>query len=240
MGVHSCRKKDHNRVFSHTIDQSPPPTPYSQIAFEDLPVRNIVPQRSPTSVDKHRFSYSDDDDDHTQLEDERRARRDSEAARYLRQFASLDRATERPTQPRPRHNRSQTSTTAFSTAPSLSHTPTSTTSTSFPYTPSSTRPLPPRTNPYSSSHAARSINLVMPFTCGTTTAPSSFAGYAHLQTEPTSESTPVIVEGEMLYLKREMVSYAPYGQGSLKQLFRFNETQAQPASESGGTRPDRV
>lgn len=238
MGVHSCKKKDHNRVFSHTIDQSPPPTPYSQIAFEDLPVRNIVPQRSPTSVDKHRFSYSeDDDDDLTRLEDERR-RRDSEAARYLRQFASPDRATERSNQPRHRYNRSLTSTTAISTAPSLSHTPNSTTSTSFPYTPS-TRPLPPRTNPYSASYAARSINLVMPFTPGTTTAPSSFAGYAHLQTEPTSESTPVIVEGEMLYLKREMVPYSSSGQGSLRQLFRFNEMQALPSSESGVTRQGR-
>lgn len=141
---------------------------------------------------------------------------DSDASRYLRQFQSATASsTETAVRPnRPRFNRASTSQVTFSTAPSLSHTPASSVSLSMPYTPS-TRPLPPRTNPHSSSYSSKSIDLVTPWS-GTYTAPSSPPQYS-LKAAPVSHTSINTIEGEILYAKSPIPSMSP-ANGSLGRL----------------------
>lgn len=233
----SCRRKDNNKTVTfipYTSEHSPPHTPFANFTFDDLPVHNIVPQRSPTAPHMHRISstFSEaSEDEHMYSGDESRMTKDTEAARYLRQFQSQDGSSTRAW--RPRYNRSSTSTAAYSTAPSLSHTPTSTASVSLPYTPS-TRPLPLRQNPYN-SYGPRSIDLVTPFAAATTTAPSSLRDYS-LKSAATASTSAGVVEPGLLYEKKSSLPPASPSQGSLKQLFRFNEMQA-PPSHSEARRP---
>lgn len=84
----------------------------------------------------------------------------------------------------------------------------------MPYTPS-TRPLPPRTNPSSSSYTHKSIDLVTPLTYPST-APSSPRQYSlksHAETA-TSAST---IEGEIMYAKTPIASMS-LANGSLGRL----------------------
>ncbi|KAF2653221.1 hypothetical protein K491DRAFT_603334 [Lophiostoma macrostomum CBS 122681] len=233
----SCRKKDNEKQLSFPVDHySPPPTPFSNFSFEDLHFRDIVPPRSPTAPRSQRsscaFSFSEQSSDDNATSSDEKLLQDSEASRYLRQFqttASTASETARPA--RPRYTRTSTPNATYnhssqsqshiqtqSAAPSLSHTPASSFSFSLPYTPS-TRPLPPRTNPHSTSYGSRSIDLVTPF--GYATAPSTppsqqqytmKAGPLHAQTNKGN------AEGEILYAKSPIPSVGS-ANGSLKQLF---------------------
>jgi hypothetical protein len=245
---YSCRRKDNSKVLSYSsiADYSPPPTPLQQFAFDDFPVRDIVPQRSPTAAtNANRLSYSSFEDDDMYSEDERRPtldRRESEAQRYLHQYQNQAQAEH--STPRPRYNRSSTGLSMMSQAPSLSHSPTSTVGMSFPYTPSTTsRPLPPRNNPFSTSYKgySRSIELVNPFAMTpmkpiTTTAPSSlhksyYDRRGSLKSGPDTQTSNESAEGRISYEKL-LMSQSPSSpsHGSLKQLFRFNEMQAPPTA----------
>src|ERR1700761_308160 len=92
---HSCRKRDKS-TSSYTADHSPPLTPYTQFSPEDLPVRDIIPPRSPTAAPRSNrssiFYPSDTDTDSLSPSESAsvssHARTESEAARYLRQFQS--------------------------------------------------------------------------------------------------------------------------------------------------------
>jgi hypothetical protein len=188
-------------------------------------------------------------------EDERNqemSRRDSEATRYLRQFHNPEAQSEHtPRAPRPTYNRSSTALSTLSQAPSLSDSPTSTNGMSFPYTPSSTqRPLPPRTNPFSTSYKySRSIDLVSPFAITPivpTTAPSSLHGGHHHHRSNRKHSRELksgagaltsngFAEGKMLLYEKAPIMNSPSpGHGSLKQLFRFSEMQAPPSGGAQG------
>ncbi|KAF2248225.1 hypothetical protein BU26DRAFT_329508 [Trematosphaeria pertusa] len=216
----SCRKKDTEKQFSFPFDQSPPPTPFStfsNFSFDDFHFRDIVPPRSPTQPRSKRSSCAFSEmssDDNTASGDEK-SRTDSEASRYLRQFQSPAYSGETTVRPRrPRYNRASTSQVTFSAAPSLSHTPASSVSFSLPYTPS-TRPLPRRTNPHSSSYGSRSIDLVTPWTHAST-APSSPPQYS-LKAAPISRTSTSHIEGEILYEKSPIPSVSP-ANGSLGRL----------------------
>jgi hypothetical protein len=175
-----------------------------------------VAPRSPTAPSKRSscaFSEMSSDDNTTSGDEI--ARRESEASRYLRQFQSATGMTETYVRSvRPRYNRASTSQVTFSAAPSLSHTPTSSASFSLPYTPS-TRPLPHRVNPHSSSYSAKSIDLVTPFAYAT--APSSPPQYS-LKSAPVSTTSKGNAAGEILYAKSPITSLS-LANGSLKQLF---------------------
>ncbi|ORX96441.1 hypothetical protein BCR34DRAFT_593874 [Clohesyomyces aquaticus] len=212
----SCRKKDNESSISYTLDHSPPSTPFTNFSFEDFHFRDIVPPRSPTALRSQRSScaFSEISSDDNTASGEERLRRESEASKFLRQFQSATEGTIRPT--RPRYNRASTSQATLSAAPSLSHTPASSISYSLPYTPS-TRPLPPRTNPHSSSYGSRSIDLVTPFTYAAT-APSTPPGYS-LKSAPISHTSTSSVEGEIRYEKKSTIPSVSPANGSLKQLF---------------------
>jgi hypothetical protein len=223
-------------------------TPLQQFTFDDFPVRNIIPQLSPTVNNSKRFSYSSfSEDEGLYSEDEAQnsdvLSRYSEAAHCLRQLQPSE-ETHHSSTPRPKYNRSYTALSTMSNAPSLSHSPTSATGMSFPYTPSSTqRPLPSRINPFSTSYKdTRSIDLVNPFALTSrhpipTTAPSSLhhrsrhdsVQYDH-KASATAQTSQGFAEGEMLVYEKERVIGSPMrdGHGSLKQLFRFSEMQAPP------------
>ncbi|KAF2678219.1 hypothetical protein K458DRAFT_317811 [Lentithecium fluviatile CBS 122367] len=214
----SCRKKDTEKQFSFPHDYSPPASPFNSFSFDDF--RDIVPARSPTQPhSKHSscasfFEMSSDD---TAASSDEKARKDSEASRYLRQFQSTVYSTDPASTIRPRRpqfNRVSTSHTTYSAAPSLTHTPSSSLSYSLPYTPS-TRPLPQRTNPYSSSYGSKSIDLVTPW-AHAATAPSSPPQYSQkgVTTSGTSTSS---AQGEILYEKSPIPSASP-ANGSLGRL----------------------
>jgi hypothetical protein len=215
----SCRKKDNDKTVSYQADYSPPLTPFANFSFEDFHFRDIVPPRSPTQPRSQRSScaFSELSSDDNMTSGDERLRKESEASKYLRQFQSATQSaaetTVRPT--RPRYSRASTSQVTHSAAPSLSHTPASSISYSLPYTPS-TRPLPPRKNPYSSSYASRSTDLVTPFTYAT--APSSPPQYS-LKTPPISRTSTGAAEGEIMYEKKSPVPSVSPANGSLKQLF---------------------
>lgn len=213
----SCRKKDTEKQFTFQPDQSPPLTPFSQFSnfsFEDLRFRDIVPPRSPTQIRSNRSScaFSDLSSDDNAVSGDDKPRQASDASRYLRhcQLTTYPVETVRPR--RPHYSRASTSHVNFSAAPSLSHTPASSFSYSLPYTPS-TRPLPPRTNPSSSSY--KSIDLVTPLTYSSTAPPSprQYSLKSHAETA-TSEST---IEGEIMYAKTPIMSMSP-ANGSLGRL----------------------
>ncbi|KAI9712094.1 MAG: hypothetical protein M1820_001803 [Bogoriella megaspora] len=216
----SCRKKDKSLSFT-TTEQTPPTTPFtSTFTFDDLPTRDIVPQRSPTARRPLSFAFSETSSSSEDISSDERThqRSDSEAARYLQQFQSTTARTTRP-----RYSRGNGSSTTTTTLPSLSHTPTSTiASTSIPYTPS-TRPLPPRHNPHSTSLGSRGIDLVMPFTLTPAlppTAPASLSSlpsphtHTHTTISPSSASTlksaavtqaaPIAADGVLSYTKIEL------------------------------------
>ncbi|KAF2434470.1 hypothetical protein EJ08DRAFT_467429 [Tothia fuscella] len=239
-----CRRKDSVKSIDLSqADYSPPLTPLQTFTFDDFPARDIIPRRSPTiAQNPNRLSYSSISEDDTHSEDERRPplnRQDSEAQRYLRQFgipeAQRGFVQAPPSTPRPRYNRSSTALSTMSQAPSLSHSPTSTTGMSFPYTPSTTsRPLPPRTNPFSTSYKyARSIDLVNPFAQAMPqTAPSSLHQQTRdrrvsLKSGAGAQTSTGFAEGEILYEKMMTTHSSPSaGNGSLRQLFHYNEPTA--------------
>lgn len=185
--THRCRRKDNAKVLEYNYGgDSPPMTPLQQFSFDDLPVRDIIPQRSPTVTNSKRLSCSSFSEDEANYFEEashpgEMQHRYSDATYYLHQLQTED--SHHSSTPRPRYNRSFTALSTMSNAPSLSHSPTSSTAgMSFPYTPSSTtqRPLPSRINPFSTSYKdTRSIDLVNPFALTAsrhpipTTAPSS-------------------------------------------------------------------
>jgi hypothetical protein len=256
--THRCRRKDNAKVLSyHHGADSPPMTPLQQFAFDDFPVRDIVPQRSPTVTNSKRFSHSSFSEDEGHYSEEEAQNPDvlhrySEATHYLRQFQPFE-ETHQSSTPRPKYNRSYTALSTLSNAPSLSHSPTSMTGMSFPYTPSSTqRPLPSRINPFSTSYKdSRSIDLVNPFALTSRhpipiTAPSSLhhhprhdsAQYEH-NASATTQISQGFAEGEMLMMYgKERLAGSPLrdGHGSLKQLFRFSEMQAPPTHANGFAR----
>ena len=238
----SCRRRDQSKSLSYSstsTDQSPPLTPLQSFSFDEVPVRDIVPQRSPTSITYSRFSYSEPSEDGLEFSEHEKRRRprmnvqDSEAARYLRSFHSTESQAELLSRtPRPRYNRSSTSIAGLSAAPSLSDSPTSTDAMSMPYTPFN-RPLPTRYNPFSSSYGTKTVDLVNPFAivqpAMPTTAPSSLMhAYSFKSPAVTSGSTD-LAEGDVTYEKRGSISSSSPDHGSLKQLFRFSEMQAPPS-----------
>lgn len=178
-----------------------------------------MPQRSPTQPESKRSSCAFSDfssDDNTPSSDETSQRSDSEASRYLRKFQASSYTTERVRPYRPRYSRASTSQVSFSTTPSLSHTPASSISYSLPYTPAypaptTSRPLPPRNNPHSSSYGSKSIDLVTPLT-----APSSPKLYSH-KTPPISRTSTSTIEGEIVYAKSPVPSLSA-ANGSLSLL----------------------
>lgn len=215
----SCRKKDNNKQLSYPFDYSPPTTPSFYSANEDGHFHDIVAPRSPTVIQSKRSSYTSSEvslDENATSSDET-PRKDSEASRYLRQYQTAT-STETAVRPvRPRYNRASTSQATLSNAPSLSHTPASSFSFSLPYTPSSTRPLPPRTNPHSSSFGAKSIDLVIPSSVAT--SPTTTYPQYSLKSAPVLTTTSIgPIEGEILYEKSPIPSLSP-ANGSLRQLF---------------------
>jgi hypothetical protein len=200
-------------------------------------MRDIIPPRSPTQApmsNRSSITLSSDTDADTESIEVIRPRKESEAARYLRQFqssASLAAEGQSSRSSRPRYHRASASVTATTTsaAPSLSHTPASLASlASIPYTPSSNRPLLPRKNPYSTSAGARSIELVTPFTKLPTEPPPSITPYS-LKSTPSSSTTISIAEGQMLYQKKTSLTTPLPGHGSLKELFAGSTpTPSQP------------
>ncbi len=164
----SCRNKD--TMKQH--DCSPPTSPFSNLAWDDIHFRDIVPARSPTQPPSIRSScaFSDIPSDDNTASGVEKAGKAFEDSQYLGQWQPLSHsanmtATVRPG--RPQFNRTSISQVSYSAAPSLSHTPASSASFSLPYTPlytPSTRRLPWRTNPYSSSYGAKSNDLVTPWT----------------------------------------------------------------------------
>ena len=225
----SCRKKDTEKEFIFPPDQSPPLTPYSQVSnlsIEDLHFRDIVPPRSPTQIRSNRSSCAFSElssDDNVGYGDEK-PKQEREASRYLRQFHSSSSSTDMTATIRPRrpyYNRASTSHVTFSAAPSLSHTPASSISYSLPYTPS-TRPLPPRTNPHSSSYTQKSIDLVTPLVYPSTAPPTALPSSPRTNPYPappvaytaTSAST---IGGEITYAKSPITSSSP-ANGSLGRL----------------------
>ncbi|KAI8942117.1 hypothetical protein NX059_000211 [Plenodomus lindquistii] len=211
----SCRKKDTEKSLTYSLDYcSPPTTPFGTYSAEDFAFRDIVPQRSPTQSDSKRSSMAFSDissDDNLHSDNEKSVRSDSEAWRYLRKFQTIPHASEIVRPSRPRYNRASTSQISFSAAPSLSHTPASSVSYSLPYTPATTRPLPPRTNPHTSSYSAKSIDLVTPLT-----APISPKLYSH-KTSPILRTSKSVIEGEIIYVKSPVPSPSA-ASGSLGQL----------------------
>jgi hypothetical protein len=210
----SCRKKDTEKSLIYGLEHySPPTTPFANFSFEDLYFRDIVPQRSPTQPESKRSSCAFSDissDDNTWSLNENSSTMNSEASRYLRQFQSSTYASETVRAHRPRYSRASTSHVNFSAAPSLSHTPASSVSYSLPFTPATSRPLPPR-HPHSSSYGSKSINLVTPLT-----APSSPKLYSH-KTSPISTTSTSTIEGEIVYVKSPVPSLSA-ANGSLGQL----------------------
>ncbi|KAF2126108.1 hypothetical protein P153DRAFT_369463 [Dothidotthia symphoricarpi CBS 119687] len=214
----SCKKKDTEKSLTYSYDHySPPTTPFANFTFDDFQFRDIIPQRSPTQSHSKRSScaFSDDlSDDNTTPSDEKSQRLDSEASRYLRQFQSSTYSPETTRPVRPHYSSTSTSQFSFGAAPSLSHTPTSSYSFSLPYTPytsATTRPLPPRTNPHTSSYASKSIDLVTPLT-----APSSPKQYSY-KAPPISRTSASTIEGELVYAKSPVPSMSP-ANGSLGRL----------------------
>ncbi|PVH98410.1 hypothetical protein DM02DRAFT_596040 [Periconia macrospinosa] len=212
----SCRRKDTEKQLSYSFDYSPPMSP--SLTSAENHFRDIVAPRSPTQLPSKRSSIAFSDmslDDHTPTAASQceKARHESEASRYLRQFQATTFSSDATSTARPRrpgHNRSYTSHTT-STTPSLSHTPASSVSYSLPYTPA-TRPLPPRNY---SSYASKSIELVTPWPYSTT-APLSPPKYS-MKSAPTIERTSSIIEGEILYEKSPVPSISP-ANGSLGRL----------------------
>ncbi|QDS74845.1 hypothetical protein FKW77_002947 [Venturia effusa] len=265
-----CRRKDNAKVlsYSHGVD-SPPMTPLQQFSFDDLPVRDIIPQRSPTVTNSKRFSYSSLSEDEGQYSESESHHgytnhRHSDATYYIHQLQAED--SPNSSTPRPHYNRSSTTLSTLSNAPSLSHSPTSSTAgMSYPYTPSSTaqRPLPSRINPFSTSYNdTRSIDLVNPFAPTSsrhpipTTAPSSLHHHTHprrhdsayhSRRDSTQYGNPSagaqvsqgFAEGEMMAYEKvgsAVRGAQGEGYGSLKQLFRFSEMQAPPQNANGHAR----
>lgn len=214
----SCRKKDTEKSLTYFDHYSPPTTPLTNLSFEDLTFRDIVPQRSPTlHSDSKRSSIAFSDissDDNTMSDNDTPQPSDSEASRYLRRYQSSSSYANETVRPyRPYYSRASISQVSFG-APSLSHTPASAVSFSMPYTPaytaSQSRPLPPR-NPHSSSYSSRSIELVTPMT-----EPSSPKQYSH-KSPATSRMSTSTIEGEIIYAKSPVPSLSA-ANGSLSRL----------------------
>ncbi|CAA9963307.1 hypothetical protein CFE70_006737 [Pyrenophora teres f. teres 0-1] len=217
----SCKKKDSEKSLTYSFDHySPPTTPFTNFSFDDFAFRDIVPQRSPTQPESKRSSCAFSDmssDDNT---NEHYLRSNSEASNYLRKFQSSIYSSEAAARPyRPRYQRSSTSQFSFSAAPSLSHTPASSVSYSLPYTPATTRPLPPRTKPsHSSSYGAKSIDLVTPVTAPSSPNNSSpKKSYSHKSSPSMSSTSTSTIEGEIVYAKSP-VPEPSFASGSLGRL----------------------
>ncbi|KAF2875299.1 hypothetical protein BDV95DRAFT_485671 [Massariosphaeria phaeospora] len=204
----SCRRRDTKKELTSPFEQSPPTTPFANFSFDDFHFRDIVAPRSPTAPSKRSScAFSDMSSDDNATSSDEKQTLESDASRYLRQFQSANASAETTVRPlRPRYSRASTSQATFSAAPSLSHTPASSMGFSLPYTPS-TRPLPPRNNPHSSSYGARSIELVTPLTYPSATS-SSPPQYS-LKTAPISHTSTSHIEGEIMYQKSPISSASP-------------------------------
>ena len=193
--IPSCKKKDAEKSLHYYYDHySPPTTPFANFSFDEFAFRDIVPQRSPTQPDSKRSSCAFSDVSSDDYSDDRCH---SDASKYLRKFQSTPTySSDAARQHRPRYTRTSTSQYSISAAPSLSHTPASSVSYSLPYTPATTRPLPPRTKPSrNGSYGGKSIDLVTPVT-----APSSPKSYSH-KSPAVSRTSISTIEGEIVYAK---------------------------------------
>lgn len=254
----SCRLQDSQdqSLPLFKTDISPPPSPYALSHADTLPTRDIVPQRSPSNypaASPNSTTQSSTADLRPSTTDPTRKsrrgsapRKNSEAARYLAQFGSLD--TTRPTY-------SRSSTMNGEPIPSLSHTPNSLASATSPYTlqqysasSSSQRTLPQRQpNPRwsSTSFSSRSVGLVTPishassFVTITGEQSTKIEGIAHHDfAHSYSYSYKSDLAGPLSYEKKSSFegSMSPR-RGSLKQLFRFEEMRSQPI-EGQQTEPE--
>ena len=193
----------------------------SPASYFDIPVTDILPQRSPTIVRPMSLTFADlsiSESDDSSREDADCST--SEAARYLSQFHS-DVQNLRFNRPRP--NRASTVVTE-SGMPSLTHTPSSSVGTVASM--ASYRQLPPRHDPLGGNQLTKSIDLVTPTyytsTSGATTAPSSPTQLMKDPTLKTSASTLTsfqAAEAENLtYARRLQKKYQRQSTGSLKGL----------------------
>lgn len=127
---------------------------------------DIVPQRSPTVVRPVSLTFSDLSlsDTHSSAEEsiDTMEQGHNDASRYLEQFyAEFPSANYASGTRRPRMTRASTATDS-SAIPSLVHSPSSSYGTVA--SNASYRPLPPRHNPFSTTHySTKSIDLVLPY-----------------------------------------------------------------------------
>lgn len=219
----SCKKKDSEKTLDYYYydHYSPPTTPFANFTFDDLAFRDIVPQRSPTQPDSKRSSCTFSDISSDDNSDERHQ---LDASKYLRKLHFTPAyCPDAVRSHRPRYNRASTSQYSFSAAPSLSHTPASSVSYSLPYTPATTRPLPPRTKPSrNGSYGSKSIDLVTPVTAPS--SPKSPKSYSH-KSPAVSRTSISTIEGEIVYAKSP-VPEPSVASGSLGRLLAASPRQA--------------
>ena len=254
----SCRKKD--STMSHTapliLEQTPPASPFSaNFSVDDLPIRDILPRRSPTARRPRSLARSDTSRDEDGDSSHDRTVRDSEASRYLRQFQSSASLSDvRTNGCRSEAQRSYSSTT-MNTTPSLSfsHTPTSSTCASVAHSFSNNSTLHPRTTPQSTSLSTRGLDLVLPATVyPASSQPSTPSGFskaeatatatslstAPLQSASATKSLPAMAKPSDDVAADALLTYpkqwplptpwepgSPGAAGSLKQLFCWSDME---------------
>ena len=207
---------------SKTIDsiQSPSPVPTAASYF-DMPLTEIISQRSPTVPRPASLAFSDltisDSGSATRDSHERGDRHGSEAAVYLAQFHSTGLASGSISTQRPRTKR--TFTGPESGLPSLSNTPSSSMGTVA--STASYRPFPPRRKPLSEDFQPRSPDRVRP--PHSTTAPSSPTQLMKPASSKSSASTSAslhVAEAEDVSYDRRKPTWRHSDQSgsSLKQL----------------------
>lgn len=194
----------------------------SPASYFDIPVTDIIPQRSPTIVRPLSVTFADLSLSETDSSREDYDQGNSEAARYLAQFHPEGQIPNYTFSRRPRPNRASTATE--SGIPSLTHTPASSVGTvaSMDFY----RPLRPRHDPLGGHYPTKSIDLVTPTyyttTSGATTAPSSPTQLMKDSSLKASASTLTsfqAAEAENLsYAKRLQKKYQRQSTGSLNGL----------------------
>lgn len=178
--------------------------------------------RSPTIVRPPSLAFSDSSES-SFFERPSYDRNESEAARYLAQFASRDSTYGNQEFRYLRYGRRHASDDQ-SSAPSLSDTPTSFASTAASV--SSSRPLPKRTTPYSTSFKPGSVDLVTPVLA--VSASSLDAKDSSLRSSASTSTTIRVAEGEMIYEKKPFSPSVSPRRGSLRQLFSHDAIAAPP------------
>ncbi|KZF21490.1 hypothetical protein L228DRAFT_268965 [Xylona heveae TC161] len=233
----SCRKKD--TVSSQAggffaFDPSPPLSPFSSLSLEDPPVRDIVPQRSPTARTCPPNLYPQCASPPSSSSNSPKSSQESAAQQYLKLFHYS--AT-----PYVGGYPFHAANSSTATTPSLSHTTPASSYSGSSYN-FSTRPLPPRHNPSISSASPRSIDLVTPY------VPSAQEA-ARRRSQPFAVPTqhyplPFVssasrlsdgkVQGEISYEKRPTIPAAGSNspsQSSLKQLLNYENERRELASK---------